>query len=264
MKRRLRADGISRRTSFGVAMLALAAFARPARAMVGELTVLSVHGMEEAVGEALQAFRRGATLPVVAEAVAARQLRAKLHEGEPPDLVLAEQAAIDDLLRGGARFSERAGLGRVGLGIAVGRDRAMPDVASSDALRHVLLSARSVLQPDPADSAAGVLVTNLLEQLGVAAQVRPKLTLGTGRNPLAAVGFGDAEIGLHTTTEILRAASVKLVAPVPADVQQWTRVDLAMLDDAPNGESARQLMTFLRGPSARAAWEHHGLQAVPG
>ena len=182
--------------------------------------------------------------------------------GEHPDLVLAEQAAIDDLQKGGGiQSAARLPLGRVGLGVAVGRSKEAPDLSSPDALKQALLSAKSVLQPDPDESAWGRQAFALLEQLGVAQQVRPKLRLGTGNNPLAPVGLGDADIGLHSIVVILQSQSVKLAAPVPSVLQQWTRFDVAVVEDAPNASEARRFMEYLRGPTARAIWQRKGLES---
>lgn len=252
---------LSRRALLRAALLAVFAPALTARAAPGELTVLAIPAMQHSLSEVVAAFRRDTGVAVATEFAAPNQFRSKL-QGEPPDLILADRGALDRLQRDGrVAMAERVALGRVGLGVAVGKDKPAPDVSSAEALKAIVLAAKTILQPDPGETIWGEHVSSVFEQLGVAHEVKQKLKLGTGRNPLAPVGFGDAEIGLHSMLDILRTPSVKLVAPIPDTLQRWTAFDLAVIQDPPNGTAALRLMEFLRSPSTRALWQRNGLEA---
>lgn len=252
---------LARRRWLRATVFASLAAALPAHAAPGELTVLAVPAMQHSLTEVVASFRRETGVAVATEYARPSQFRSKM-QGEPPDIILADRSAIDRLQKDARiAIAERVALGRVGLGIGVGRDKPVPDVSSADTLRALLLSAKTILRPDPGDEVWGTQVAALLGQLGVAQEVGPKSKLGTGQNPLAPVAFGDAEIGLHSMLEILRAPSIKLVAPVPAPLQQWTAFDLAVIQDPPNGDAALRLMEFLRGPTARALWQRYGMEA---
>lgn len=238
---------------------ALTAWAGP-----GELTVVSVLPMREALGDALQKFQSETGQSVAVVYVSRNQLKTKVHGAEHPDVVVAsedEMNALDkaQLVQGALR----APLARMGLGVAVFKDAAKPDVSTPQALAQVLRQAKSLTYVDPAESPAGQQAQAVIGQLGLTDELKAKTQLGTGNNPVAPVGFGDVELGLHPMNLILLARGARLAAPLPASLQQWTRFDAALIADAPNQNEAKRLITFLTGASARASYAAQAFEPMP-
>lgn len=257
----LSASPLTRSIRLGLLGLALGLANVSAHAAAGELTVMSTPSMKEPLAAVLDAFKKESGLAVATEFVAPRQLRSKMAAStEHADVVVSDEAAIADLQKDG-RLAERAPIGRTGLGIAMQAGKKAPDVSSPDALKQALLAAPSVLWADPSESAWGRLAAGVVEKLGVTKELQGRVKLGTGNNPLGPVGFGDAQLGLHSIAEILQARSVSLVAPVPAALQQWIRLDAGLVQNAPNESDAKRLMKFLGSPAARAVWMRHGIEA---
>jgi molybdate transport system substrate-binding protein len=86
---------------------------------------------------------------------------------------------------------------------------------------------------------------------GNAAQVLEHVIAGTGR-----------EIGFGPVTEIksFEPKGVVLVAPLPAEIQNYTTYVAAILRDARAGEAARDFIRYLTTPAARQAFAATGVQ----
>lgn len=239
-------------------LFAAGAFAGP-----GELTVISVGPMKEALADAVAKFESETGQTVAVNYTTRAQLKAKVHGADHPDIVIAAEDSMNQLgADGQTQTDTRMPLGRVGFGVAIKDGSTAPDVSSTEALKQALLKARSITYVDPAESPAGKQATAMVEKLGIADAVKAKTKLGTGSNPIGPVGFGDIEIALHPINEIMVAKGVKLAAPVPADVQQWTRYDAAIISEAPNQNEAKKLLTFLNGAAARASYKSKGFEAA--
>jgi molybdate transport system substrate-binding protein len=92
-----------------------------------------------------------------------------------------------------------------------------------EAFRRTLLAARSIVHPDPKGGGfTGAHIDRVIERLGIADVVRPKVTLmfaiGGG---MAAVAKGDAEIGLFNVSEILPVSGGVLAGAFPAELQNY-------------------------------------------
>ena len=167
----------------------------------------------------------------------------------------------DSLKDDGKIASEtRVVLGSVGIGIFVKKGAARPDIGSIASLKQALLEARSIAVRDAAGgSPVGSYVISLLERLGIAAELKPKLRL-TADRPYRAVIAGDAEIGFSTMTEILETPEVDVVGPLPDEVQNVLSFVAAIPKNAKNGAGAKALIDFLSSPKARAVFRSRGIQ----
>ena len=107
---------------------------------------------------------------------------------------------------------------------------------------------------------SGIYLTGLFDKLGIAADIKPKAKLKQGGYVADLIASGEAELGLHQISEILPVKGVKLVGPLPAEIQNYTTYAAAAGADAKQPDAARALIKLLAGPrgrracSRRAAW----------
>lgn len=244
--------------------IAACAWAAPnAYAGPGELTVVTVGPMKDALADAIAKYKAETGETVAVIEAGRSQLKAKVHGAEHPDLVIASQEELDGLEKGGqTQAATRAPLGRAGLAVALREGVKAPDLSSAEALKQVLSSAKSLSYADPDENPAGAQAGEVVEKLGLTAAVKPKLQLGSGSNPVSAVGFGDVEVGLYPTPLILSAKGAQVAAPLPADLQKWTRYDGALISEAPNATEAKRLLGYLSGAGAKAAFAARGFEAA--
>jgi len=103
-------------------------------------------------------------------------------------------------------------LAQVQLGVAVRADAPKPDISTVEALRHLLLRAKSI----NALSTTGLYLTDkLLPNLGIAEEVTSKIKGGT----VATVATGEVEIAIRPASELVNVPGIDFVVPVPEEVQ---------------------------------------------
>jgi molybdate transport system substrate-binding protein len=168
------------------------------------------------------------------------------------DVAVLTPAAIDDLAKQGKVVpGTRADLAKTGIGVVVKAGTAAPDISTVDAFKRALLAAKSVAFIDPkAGGSSGIYVEGLLARLGIADQVNAKAVLVHGGAVAEHVADGEAEIGIHQISEILPVAGVRLVGPLPPEIQNFTVYAAGVGATAKDGNAARALVKFLAGPSA--------------
>lgn len=176
-----------------------------------------------------------------------------LASGQPVDMVIVTSEVLEQLEREG-KLPRGAGkpLASVGVGVAVNERAPDPDISSADALRRTLLAARSIVYIDPNIGTSGKHVAQVLDRLGIAEQIRPKATLLKGGYVVEPVGKGEIELGIHQISEMLPVKGVRVVGPLPADLQKYTTYVAVPVASTTQREVVDAFMRQLTGAAARA------------
>jgi len=149
-------------------------------------------------------------------------LAASSQGGAEVDLVIVTEETLPRLERENRVRRGAKPVARVGIGVAVNEKAASPDISTVEAFKRTLLAAKSVVYIDPKVGTSGKHVAEVLERLGIAEQVNAKATLGQGGYIVEPVGRGEIELGIHQISEILPVRGVKLVGPLPRELQKYT------------------------------------------
>ncbi len=229
-------------------------------AMAAEIRVLSAGAVEPGLRAAAAAFKKQAGHEVNITFNTAPEIRKRIAGGEAFDVVIAPPAALDEFAGAGKVATDRANLGRVGLGVAVRPGAPVPDISSGEALKRSVLQADSIVFNR---ASTGIYLENLLKKMGVYEQVEAKTTRYADA---AAVmehvlkGKGK-EFGFGPVTEILqhREKGLKLVGPLPPEVQNYTSYSAAPMTAAANAELARVLVRYLGGAESKALFLGAGI-----
>jgi len=112
-------------------------------------------------------------------------------------------------------------------------------------------------------ASSGLYVERLMEKLGLSEQIKAK----TVRHPDAQEQFTHIlngkgrEIGFGGLTEIVRwrDKGLRLVGPLPPDIQNYTIYTAALASAPPNPEGARAFFAFLASPAAKAILKSNGV-----
>jgi molybdate transport system substrate-binding protein len=175
-----------------------------------------------------------------------------LAAGHAADMVIVTSEVLGQLEREGriAPGSARP-LARVGIGVAVNEKAPNPDISTPEALKRTLLAARSVVYIDPKTGTSGKHVEEMFAKLGILEAMRAKATLGQGGYVTEPVGRGEIELGIHQVSEILPVKGVRLVGPLPPELQKYTVYVGAPLLQARNKAAVDAFIAYLTGPKAR-------------
>ena len=222
------------------------------------INVLSGAAVEPALISAADIFRKRTGNMVKITFATTPEIRRLVGAGATPDAVIVPPAALDELARSGTiDGSARVSLGRVGIGIVVREGAPKPDVSTTDALKRAVLDADAVIYNR---ASSGLYVEGLLQQLGLAEQVRTQTKRYTGTDMIEPLIHGKGnEIGFLPLVQILnfRGRGLQLAGPLPADIQNYTTYAAA---PAPKSEGGIAFVRFLGTSEARGIFAGVGIE----
>ncbi|MBL8376734.1 MAG: substrate-binding domain-containing protein [Burkholderiales bacterium] len=229
------------------------------RASAQQIGVLSAGAAKEAVLPLAEAFARRTGARLAIDFGTMGLIQEKLKKGETPDvLVLSEEVAAVLAAAGTIRRETIRPLARVGIGVAVGSNAPAPDISTAEAFRRTLLAAQSIVMIDPARGTSGKHLVEVYAKLGITEALKAKMRYGPGGYIVEPVGRGEVELGLHQISEILPVKGVKLVGPLPQELQKWTTYVAAITPSSKVAEVAAALIADLASPQARATYLSKG------
>jgi molybdate transport system substrate-binding protein len=252
---------ISRRASLVVAGMLL--FVRPVSA--DDITVMTSGALTAAYLELVPQLERVIKGKVVTAATSigtgADSIPSRLERGEPVDVVILADDALDQLIKGGRVLANsRVPLARSSIGMAVRAGAPKPDISSLPALKRTLLQAKSVAY---SASVSGMYIsTELFQRLGIAEEMRDKSRRIDRERVGAVVARGEAEIGFQQISELLPVPGIEYVGPLPPEVQRVTVFSAGIPAASKHAEAARVLISFLSSPEAAGTIEKTGLEAM--
>jgi molybdate transport system substrate-binding protein len=186
----------------------------------------------------------------------------KIAAGEPVDVIILAVEAIEQLAgKGTVVAGTTTDIARVGIGVAVREGAPKPDISTPEAVKQTMLRAKSVAYMDPTKGGtSGIHFTKVLEQMGIAAAVKPKAVLVETGFAAERVATGEAEIVVHQISEILPVKGVVLVGPLPREIQKVTVYTAAVAAKSAAQDSAKAFIASLTTPAARAKFAAVGLE----
>jgi molybdate transport system substrate-binding protein len=234
-------------------------------AQAAEVKILTAGAMKAVVLELVPQFEKETGHKAVVDNDTAGGLAKRIDGGEPFDLAIITPGVLGDLAKKGKVVGDsRVNVARVGVGIVVKEGAPLPDVSSVDAFKRALIAAKSVAYIDPASGgSSGIYLTGLFDKLGIAADIKPKAKLKQGGYVAELIANGEAELGLHQISEILPVKGVKLVGPLPAEIQNYTTYAAAVGAEAKQPDAARALIKLLTGSPAESVLKGRGMERPP-
>jgi molybdate transport system substrate-binding protein len=226
-----------------------------------ELRVLSAGAMQPGLIAVAPEFRGHSGHDLKVTYAIASELRRRIGGGEIADVVLAPVAVIAELAdRGRVAAEGQVAVGRVGAGVVARNNVPSPGVGSAEALKRSLLDADSVVYNR---ASSGVYIETMLKKIGIYEQIRDKLIRyddGTAVMHHLMRGQG-REFGFGGITDILmyRDKGLRLVGPLPEEIQNYTAYTAALITASPYPDAAHALLRFLASPPGRALFSINGI-----
>ena len=233
-----------------------------AAAFAAEIRILSAGAVEPGLQAFAQVAKRETGHDLKIQFNTTPQIAQRLAAGEPYDIVIAPPDAIAKAAQDGKVVADtRIAVGRVGGGVVVRNGAPAPDIASVDALKRALLAADSVVYNT---ASSGIYLDKLFEKMGILEQLKPKTTrYPDGASVMEHVSKGKGnEIGFGAITEIkaYEPKGVKLVGPLPADVQNYTSYEAVMMTGATSPEAVKAVLNQMATPAGKAAFAAGGME----
>jgi molybdate transport system substrate-binding protein len=226
-----------------------------------EIAVLSAGAVEPGLKPAAVAFETRTGHAVTIAFAPAPQIRTRIIAGEMWDVVIAPPAVLDEFAKAGKVEKERVTLGRVGMGVAVRRDAPAPDISTVDAFKRSMLAAEALVFTR---GSSGVYFEALLKKMGLYEQVASKIRRhDDGESAIDHVLKGKGkEVGVGQLTEIRLYIDkgLRLIGPLPAEVQNYTTYAGAPMTASANAEVARAFVQHLGSSDSQAVFTSAGIE----
>lgn len=226
--------------------------------------ILSAGAAQAVVERIATAYTSETGNGVKAEFGAVGAMKARVIAGEPVDMIVLTRALIDELAASGhVAAGSRSDLGAVATGVAVRAGTPPPDVSDARKLRGNLLAAMKVVCPDPAIATAGKAVMQMLDRLGIVAEMQPRMQFfpnGYAAMKWLAESRGVLEMGITQATEILPNPGVIYVGPLPGDLGIKTVYSAGLAARAQNPAGAKEFIARLTAPAARVILAQAGYE----
>ena len=243
------------------AVIAIAALMTTASIRAAELKVLASNGVKEALNELAPAFERATGHKLAIAFGLAAALKRQIEAGEAFDLAILPAAAIDDLIKQGKMDAgARAPIASSGVGIGIMKGARRPDIRTPRALKRTLLAADSITWAKEGQS--GIYFAGLLERIGIAEQMKPKIVHATsGVEVGQLLAGGEVQLGIILVNELMAAPGVEVLGPLPPELQKYTVFHAGVGVGSKDSSAAKALIKFLTTPAAGAVFKSKGQEA---
>jgi len=231
--------------------------------MADELKVLSAGAMQRGLVTVAAKFKEHSGNQVQIRYATAPELRKILAEnGAAADVILAPDPTLAELAGAGkvAPNSQKE-IGGVGSAVLIRPDAPLPDISTLAAFKRSLMEADALVYNR---ASSGVYIESMLKKIGVFDQVQSKIVqVDDGEAVATRVKEGHGkEFGFGGYTDVLHnqeMGGVKLVGPIPDEVQNYTMYSSALIAAAPNPATARAFLAYLETPEAQAIFLASGV-----
>ena len=228
-----------------------------------EIRLLSGGGPQVAVRAVISEFEGKTGHRVQPTFAHVSVVQQKLAAGEKPDLILLPVpliAAVEKTLP--LRSEGRVVLARVGIAVIVRKGTTVPDISTPDAVRKMLIDARSIEFPPP-NGPVGAYLARMIEQLDIAEAVRPKLVIKAAIDGGAElVADGKVDLAMQLVSEVQSAKDVVVVGLLPSALQSFVVYGAAIPASNDTPEPAIALVKFLSAPNKKDFWKAAGFELL--
>ena len=192
-------------------------------------------------------------LPVEVEFATTAALVERLTNGETADLAVLTKEAVQQLAaKGHVRSSTDLVLSVIG--IAVADDAPLPAMKTTEDFVAFMKATPSIAYT--VRGVSGLHMAQLIEQLGLAAVVRPKAVVVDGFSGTL-LREGKVAAAVQQISE-LKFTGAKNIVPLPDEIQVQTTFTVAVLNGAASADSAAKVVRVLTSTEAAAAYERSG------
>jgi molybdate transport system substrate-binding protein len=223
-------------------------------AAIEVLGTLAVRGV---LLEVAEDFRARTGLSFAASYKSTNAQLIAISAGATGDVAIMTRQGIDQLVGEGKIVAgSTADIAQSGVGLAVRAGAPKPDIATVEAFKRTLLAAKSIAFSRI--GASGIHFAEVIERLGIAAEIRRKATIGDSYVG-EITARGEAELAVQQISELMPVAGIDVVGPLPGDLQKISVFTGGVFTAAKNPAGAAKLFSYLASPELAPILARKGL-----
>jgi molybdate transport system substrate-binding protein len=233
------------------------------KAAGAEIRLLSAAAMQSVFKDIVAEFERASGHKLNITYATIGGITQRLQDGETADFVIGSSLNMPTLVKGGKiEAGSLTTICKTGIGLVVPLGDTIPHIVSIEEFKQALLAARVLVYSDPIrGGAAGVHIAKVLQQLGIAEQLKSQITLGAGGDVTeVTIAQGKGALGITQNSEIVGKTTAQYVGPIPRELQNDTIFVGGIPAGSTTSEAVAALIQFLKSPKALATIEAKGMQ----
>lgn len=190
-----------------------------------------------------------------------KRLMDRIAAGERADLAILTSEAVEELMASGVLTpGSRVDLARSYVGMAVAKGAPRPDIADVEAFRRTLVAARTIGYSRA--GASGIFFADLLERMGLAAEVNAKATVIPAGFTGQLLLDGKVELAVQQVSELMAVPGIDILGKLPMEIQPDTVFSAALFAETAKAGEARDFVAAVSGPSVAGLYTAKGLDPV--
>jgi molybdate transport system substrate-binding protein len=213
-----------------------------------DVAMISGGAMRRFLTEAVPLYEAASGSKVAIRFGLTREMKVAIEAGAAFDIALLPRSAIDELVQAGKiAAGSVSDVVRSLVGLMVRSGAIEPDINSIEAFKSALRRAKAISY---SKGPSGLYVAELLERLGLAAEMKDKTVFAIGRPVGEVIAGGEAEIGMQQIIENQPVKGAHLVGPLPAELVNYVMYSAGFAPNAGDSAAARAFVKFLASPEA--------------
>jgi molybdate transport system substrate-binding protein len=196
---------------------------------------------------------------VTIEAAGGIDVAKRVERGDALEVVVLAANVIDRLMAQGKILpGSRVDLVKSGVAIAIRAGAPKPDVASEEAVKRAVKSAKTVSY---STGPSGVHLESTFARWGILEQVRPRIVVAPPGVPVGSlVAAGTAELGFQQLSELMSVPGIEVIGPLPPSIQTITIFSGGIAANCRRCDEGRALLAFMAAPPVADIKRRHGLE----
>jgi molybdate transport system substrate-binding protein len=230
-----------------------------------EIKVLSSTAMKTSVDLLMPQFEQASGHKTVFTYGPSTRITKQVADGEPNDVAIVTDIGIEDLIKQGRIVAgTRTDLARSPMALAVQKGAPQPDISTPEKFKQAMLAAKSLGMSNPVGGgASGAILAGIFEKLGIAEQMKSRLTYGPG-GPAGLIGNflvrKEVEIGIQQLPELMAVPGIDIVGTLPFGNDTVSVFSAGLSTAAKDAAAARALIAFLTTLAAKAVIKSKGME----
>jgi molybdate transport system substrate-binding protein len=225
------------------------------------ISLISSMAPRELLKELTAEYSANTARAVHFEAAGGVEVAKRVRRGEPFDAVVLARNAIDELAKDGLlAASSITDIAESGIAVAVRAGSESPDISTEAAVKRAVLAAPSLSY---STGPSGVYLEKKFAAWGILEAIRPRIVVPP---PGVAVGSlvasGQVALGFQQLSELIALEGIRVVGPLPAELQLVTVFSGALTRNGQETQSALDLLEFMAAPQSAALKQRLGMRAV--
>jgi molybdate transport system substrate-binding protein len=223
-----------------------------------ELKVLADSPLQPALTKVAELFEQETRDRILLTFDPSPAVKKRIEQGERADVVIVQPDFVEELTSSGkVRSGDRPIIGKVGVGLGNRRDSPVYDISTPEKLKQVLLRADLLVFNSVI---SGNTFFKALERLGIAETLKSKIVRTTPNGIFEPILIGHGNDFLAGTMPLIATRpELKLLGPLPDDLQTYLTYTAVLMTDSSQSEIGRSLIRFLISSKAKGILAANGV-----